>query len=62
MSHPPLISHAPTWCVRMAAFKCEFGVLVRADGSARVQQGATSVLAAVYGPTEVKANREKWDR
>lgn len=44
------------------SLKCEFGLLERADGSARILQGATSVLAAVYGPAEVKASREKWDR
>ena len=42
--------------------RCEFGVLERADGSARVSQGATSVLAVIYGPAEVKAGKERSDR
>ena len=42
--------------------RCEFGVLERADGSARISQGATSVLAGVYGPAEVKASKERPDR
>jgi len=33
--------------------KFEVGVLGNADGSARVQQGKTIILAAVYGPREV---------
>ncbi len=41
---------------------CELGVLQRADGSARVVQGGTSVLCAVYGPAEVKASKEQTDR
>ena len=77
--------------------RCELGLLHRADGSARFQQGthkslmltrvtpctawdlayialythtlrycsnvgSTSVLAAVYGPVEVKQSKEKVDR
>lgn len=41
---------------------CELGLLQRADGSARVVQGGTAVLCAVYGPAEVKASKEQADR
>ena len=54
----PTAHHAP----HMAELRCEFGKIGRADGSARVVQGHTSVLAAVYGPAEAKVSREKWDR
>ncbi len=47
---------------RLRELSCELGVLERADGSARLLQGSTSVLCAVYGPTEVKLNREQCDR
>ena len=49
-------------CVRLRPLQCELGVLHRADGSARVVQGETAVLAAVYGPAEVKASQELCDR
>merc|ERR1712051_947568 len=32
--------------------KCRLGVFGQADGSAYLEQGATKVLAAVYGPRE----------
>ncbi|KXS22309.1 ribosomal protein S5 domain 2-like protein, partial [Gonapodya prolifera JEL478] len=38
------------------------GVLSRADGSGQARAGETEVLAAVYGPTEVKIRDEKLDR
>ena len=40
----------------------ELSVLQRADGSARVQHGGTSVLCAVYGPADVKASKERCDK
>lgn len=40
----------------------EFGGISRADGSASFSFGKTSVLAAVYGPAEVKASVERLDR
>jgi len=48
--------------VRLRPLSCDLGVLKRADGSARVVQGDTSVLCAVYGPAEVKASQEQSDR
>ena len=41
---------------------CEVDVLSRPDGSASFSQGDSSVLAAVYGPAEVKINKELIDR
>ena len=41
---------------------CHLGVLSRPDGSASFSQGATTVIAAVYGPAEVRASRELIDR
>ncbi len=34
--------------------QCRLGVFSQADGSAYVEQGNTKVLAAVYGPHEVR--------
>ena len=34
--------------------QCRLGVFTQADGSAYVEQGNTKVLAAVYGPHEVR--------
>ena len=39
----------------------EPSALSRADGSARFAHGATEVLAAVYGPAEVRRAREQID-
>ena len=44
--------------VELRALSCELGLLERADGSARVLQGSTSVLCAIYGPAEVKISKE----
>jgi exosome complex component RRP46 len=38
---------------------CELGVLTRAHGSCNFSQGNTQILAAVYGPQEVKQNKEQ---
>lgn len=47
---------------RLRERSCELGLLERADGSARLVQGETSVLCAVYGPAEVKVAKEQCDR
>ncbi|NWR40642.1 EXOS4 protein, partial [Tachuris rubrigastra] len=39
--------------------RARLGVLARADGSAYLEQGNTKVLAAVYGPHEVRGSRAK---
>ncbi|KAK6174649.1 hypothetical protein SNE40_017885 [Patella caerulea] len=39
--------------------QCRLGVFKQADGSAYIEQGNTKVLAAVYGPHEVKGSRAK---
>ncbi|XP_062995798.1 exosome complex component RRP46 [Elgaria multicarinata webbii] len=41
---------------------CEQAPLSRPDGSASWMQGDTSVLAGVYGPTEVKVSKEIYDK
>ena len=41
---------------------CKLRVLARPDGSASFTQGATTVIAAVYGPAEVRTHRELIDR
>ncbi|XP_072287339.1 exosome complex component RRP46 [Pyxicephalus adspersus] len=41
---------------------CELGLLSRPDGSANFLQGATSVLAGVYGPAEIKVSKEMHDK
>ncbi len=47
---------------RLREMKCELGLLERADGSARLVQGNTSVLCGVYGPAEVRMAKELCDR
>lgn len=39
--------------------KCRMAVYKQADGSAYLEQGLTKVLAAVYGPHEVRKNKSK---
>ncbi|XP_076454684.1 exosome complex component RRP41-like [Babylonia areolata] len=39
--------------------ECRLGVFRQADGSAYIEQGNTKVLAAVYGPHEVRGGRGK---
>lgn len=34
--------------------RCKLGVFTQPDGSAYLEQGLTKVLAAVYGPHQVK--------
>lgn len=41
---------------------CQLGYSTKADGSAQLSQGLSTVLSGVYGPVEVKRNREKPDR
>ena len=62
LTTPTKWSAPPTHMAKLGSLSCEFGLLERADGSARVVQGATSVLGAVYGPAEAKPNKEKWDK
>ncbi|XP_025407796.1 exosome complex component RRP41 [Sipha flava] len=38
---------------------CKMGVFNQPDGSAYLEQGNTKVLAAVYGPHEIRVNRSK---
>jgi len=39
--------------------QCKMGVFTQADGSAYIEQGNTKVLAAVYGPHEVRGGKSK---
>ncbi|XP_072377320.1 exosome complex component RRP41 [Diabrotica undecimpunctata] len=39
--------------------RCKLGVFSAPDGSAYIEQGLTKVLAAVYGPHDVKGGRSK---
>nr|CAG4643435.1 EOG090X0BHT [Ilyocryptus agilis] len=39
--------------------RCSLGVFAQADGSAYLEQGNTKVLAAVYGPHEIRGSRSK---
>ncbi|KAG7217612.1 hypothetical protein INR49_021300 [Caranx melampygus] len=48
--------------VSLREFCCEQSSLSRPDGSASFTQGDTSMLAAVYGPAEVKVSKEIYDR
>jgi ribonuclease PH len=42
--------------------EAQLGLLSNAHGSAKYKQGESSVLAAVYGPAEVKTREEQGDR
>ena len=42
--------------------ECEIGILTQPDGSASLLQGETSVLTAIYGPTQVRIAKELIDR
>ena len=57
-----MMATSPDSGLELRALSCELGLLERADGSARVLQGDTSVLCAVYGPAEVKSSKEECDR
>nr|CAG4638669.1 EOG090X0BHT [Cyclestheria hislopi] len=39
--------------------RCSLGVFAQADGSAYLEQGNTKILAAVYGPHEIRGSRSK---
>nr|CAG4651248.1 EOG090X0BHT [Simocephalus serrulatus] len=39
--------------------RCSLGVFAQADGSAYLEQGNTKVLAAVYGPHEIRGSKSK---
>lgn len=41
---------------------CQLGTSSKSDGSAQLSQGSTTVLSGVFGPVEVKRNREKSDK
>ncbi|XP_072346289.1 exosome complex component RRP46-like isoform X2 [Scyliorhinus torazame] len=47
---------------QLRPFCCEHSLLSRPDGSACFTQGDTTVLAAVYGPAEVKVSKEIFDK
>ena len=41
---------------------CQLGCSTKADGSAQLTQGKTTVITGAFGPIEIKRNREKPDR
>ncbi|KAL0483057.1 exosome complex protein RRP46 [Acrasis kona] len=47
---------------QLRSIEAQLGLLNKADGSAKYKQGDSSVLAAVYGPSEVLPKDEKGDR
>ncbi|KAJ7379943.1 Exosome component 5 [Desmophyllum pertusum] len=42
--------------------RCEQSLLNKTDGSASFLQGNTQVIAAAYGPAEVRSNKELIDK
>ena len=60
--HRNLMATSSGGGAELRALSCDLGLLERADGSARVVQGSTSVLCAVYGPAEVKISKEDCDK
>ncbi|XP_045214083.1 exosome complex component RRP46-like isoform X2 [Mercenaria mercenaria] len=51
-----------TEVVTLRPLTCEMGQLSRPDGSATTFQGDTCVTVSVYGPGEVRINKEQLDR
>lgn len=47
---------------KLRPLQCELGNLSRPDGSSVLTQGDTCVISAVYGPGEVRLNREQLDK
>ena len=47
---------------KLRPLNCELGSLTRPDGSAVLSQGDTCIISAVYGPGEVRMNREQLDK
>jgi ribonuclease PH len=43
----------------LRAFAADQGALFRADGSARMSHGSSTVLAAVFGPGQAKSRRSE---
>ncbi|XP_062916035.1 exosome complex component RRP46 [Mobula hypostoma] len=58
----PTMETASAEARMLLPFSCEHGLLSRPDGSASFTQGDTTVLAAVYGPAEVKVSKEIFDK
>ncbi|XP_028395956.1 exosome complex component RRP46-like [Dendronephthya gigantea] len=48
--------------VNLRCFGCELGLLNNTDGSALFSHGNTSVMVGVYGPAEVRFNKEIVDK
>jgi len=46
----------------MRSLECDLGVLQKSDGSATFQQGDTKVTCGVFGPAEVRVQRELIDK
>ena len=46
----------------MRPIYCQLSCTTKADGSAQLSLGKTTVIAGAYGPVEVKRNRERPDR
>ena len=47
---------------KLRPLHCELGNLTRPDGSAVLSQGDTCIISAVYGPGEVRMNKEQLDK
>ncbi|KAL3287435.1 hypothetical protein HHI36_001906 [Cryptolaemus montrouzieri] len=45
--------------LELRRIRCKLGLFSEPDGSAYIEQGLTKVLAAVYGPHQVRGNRSK---
>ena len=59
---PSMPEEAEDAAHRLRPMFCCLGEVTRADGSAVLCQGDTTVVCGVYGPAEVKAAREVIDR
>ncbi len=57
----PEVSSSPTHLVLRPLF-ARLGPVTRADGSAQLSSGATTVLCGIHGPAEVRQQAERTDR
>lgn len=46
----------------LESISVEKGILNKAQGSVKVTQGETSIIVAIYGPSEVKPKHELYDK
>jgi len=62
MADEALDENFPRYSSELRSMRCEQSLLNKTDGSASFMQGNTQVIAAAYGPAEVRASKELIDK